>query len=147
MNFEVNLIFLIKPFSTKTYISWERKALSRFFIMFKVFSMKQITQLFVEVESPTLKVDVRTSFLRCPNRKERAVKFAQIISVIKSETPTLPPHLPKSYISHVSSTVQLDSHLLLSLLASFLKVSWQLFWFYYGQLVEAKNWHLLLLFG
>ena len=91
--------------------------------MFKVFSMRQITQFFLEGESLTLKVDVRMSSLRSPNRKERAVKFAQIISIIKSETPTLPPHLPKSYISKVSSTVQLDSHLLLSLLVSFLKIS------------------------
>ena len=67
------------------------------------------------------------SFLRSPKRKERTVKFVQIISIIKSETPTLPPHLPKSYISQVSRTIQLDLHSLLSLLASFPKISWQLF--------------------
>ena len=44
---------------------------------------------------------VRMSFLRSINRKERerAVKFIQIISIIKLETPNLPPDLPKSYIS------------------------------------------------
>ena len=63
------------------------------------------------------------SFLRSPKRKERTVKFVQIISIIKSETPTLPPHLPKSCISQVSRTIQLDLHSLLSLLASFPKIS------------------------
>ena len=63
------------------------------------------------------------SFLRSPKRKERTVKFVQIISIIKSETPTLPLHLPKSYISQVSRTIQLDLHSLLSLLASFPKIS------------------------
>ena len=62
---------------------------------------------------------VRMSFLRSLNRKERerAVKFIQIISIIKLETPNLPPDLPKSYISYVSRTIQLDLHPLMSLLA------------------------------
>ena len=67
------------------------------------------------------------SFLRSPKRKERTVKFVQIISIIKSETPTLPPHLPKSYISQVSRTIQLDLHPLPSLLALFFKIFWQPF--------------------
>ena len=58
MNFEINLIFLIKLFflheqivMTKTQISWERKELLRwnkkqFFIIFKGLFMKQITQFF-----------------------------------------------------------------------------------------------------
>ena len=44
-------------------------------------------------------------------------EFIQIISIIKSETPTLRPHLPKSYVSQVSCTIQLDLHLFPSLLA------------------------------
>ena len=37
-------------------------------------------------------------------------EFIQIISIIKSETPNLPPHLPKSYISQVSCKIQLNLH-------------------------------------
>ena len=74
-------------------------------------------------------------------------EFIRIISIIKSETPTLRPNLPKSYISQVSLTIQLDLHPLPSLLASFLKIFWQPFWVCYGQFVEAKNWRLLFLFG
>ena len=47
-------------------------------------------------------MDVRMSFLCSPRRKERAVKFIPITSIIKLETPNLLPDLPKSYISHVS---------------------------------------------
>ena len=54
-------------------------------------------------------------------------EFIQIISIIKSETPTLPPHLPKSNISQVSHTVQLGLHSLPSLFASFLKIFWHSF--------------------
>ena len=66
MNFEVNLILLIKSFFlhdqnvvTKTKISSERKELLRwnkkaFFIIPKGLSIKQITQIFVEGESSTL---------------------------------------------------------------------------------------------
>ena len=61
-------------------------------------------------------------------------EFIQIISIIKSETPNLPPHLPKSYISQVSCKIQLNLHPLPWLLASFLKSFWQPFWVYYGQL-------------
>ena len=50
-------------------------------------------------------------------------EFVQLIFIIKSETPTLTPHLPNSYINQVSRTIQLDLHPLLSLLASFLKFS------------------------
>ena len=32
------------------------------------------------------------------DREERAVKFVQIVSIITSETPTLPSHLPKLYL-------------------------------------------------
>ena len=58
MNFEVDLIFLVKPFFlhdqkvvTKTKISWERKELLRFK---KHFSIKQKTQFFLEGEILTL---------------------------------------------------------------------------------------------
>ena len=44
-------------------------------------------------------------------------EFIPIISIIKSKTPTLPPHLPKSYICQVSCAIQLDLHPLLSLFA------------------------------
>ena len=54
-------------------------------------------------------------------------EFIQIISLIKSETPTLPPHLPKSYISQVSRTIQFNLHHLPSLITSFLKIFWQPF--------------------
>ena len=67
MNFEVNLIFLVKPFFLhnwkvvrKTGISWERKELLRwnrkhFPLLLKGFqSSKYITQTFLEGESPTL---------------------------------------------------------------------------------------------
>ena len=63
------------------------------------------------------KTDVRMSFLCSPKRKERALKFIQIISIIKSATPNLPPDLPKSYISHVSRKIQLYLLPLPSLLA------------------------------
>ena len=46
MNFEVNLIFLIKPF----FLHGQKSR----FIIFKGLSIKQITQIFVEGESPTL---------------------------------------------------------------------------------------------
>ena len=88
-------------------------------------------------------MNVRLSFLHCPKRKERAIQFAQIISIIKSKTPTLPPHLPKSYINQNSHKIQLDLHPLRSLLALFLKIFWHPFQFYYGQFVEAKNRRLL----
>ena len=67
MNFEVNLVFLIKPFFLhdqnvvkKSSISWERKKLFRrnkkhFFIIFEELSIKQIQQIFLEGGSPTLK--------------------------------------------------------------------------------------------
>ena len=67
MAFEINLIFVIKPFflhdqnvTIKILISWERKELLRsnkkhLFIKFKGLSMKQITQFFSEGEGPTLK--------------------------------------------------------------------------------------------
>ena len=61
-------------------------------------------------------------------------EFIQIISIIKSEIPTLPPHLPKSYINKVSHTIQLDLHPLPSLLALFFEIFWQPFWVCYGQL-------------
>ena len=57
------------------------------------------------------------SFLCSPQRKERAVKFIQISSIIKLEIPKLPPDLPKSYISQVSRTIQLDVQPLVPLLA------------------------------
>ena len=60
------------------------------------------------------------------SKKSRS-EFVQLISIIKSETPSLPPHLPKGYISQVSRTIQLDLHPLLSLLASFLEIFWQPF--------------------
>ena len=41
----------------------------------------------------------RMSFLFSPKRKERAVEFIQITSLIKLETHNLPPDLPKSYVS------------------------------------------------
>ena len=74
MNFEVNLIFLIKPFflhdqkivtknlnilRTKRAFQMKQKA---FFIIFKGFSIKQIKQVFLEGESPTLK---KTCFSNC----------------------------------------------------------------------------------
>ena len=59
------------------------------------------------------------SFLCSPQRKERAVKFIQISSIIKLEIPKLPPDLPKSYISQVSRTIQLDVQPLVPLLALF----------------------------
>ena len=40
-----------------------------------------------------LKVNVGMFFVRSPKRKEIALKFVQIASVIKSETPTLPSFL------------------------------------------------------
>ena len=43
-------------------------------------------------------------------------EFIQIISIIRSETPTLPSHLPRNYVYQVSRTIQLDLHPLLSLL-------------------------------
>ena len=57
------------------------------------------------------------SFLCSPQREERDVKFIQISSIIKLEIPKLPPDLPKSYISQVSRTIQLDVHPLVPLLA------------------------------
>ena len=59
------------------------------------------------------------SFLCSPQRKERAIKFIQISSIIKLEIPKLPPDLPKSYISQVSRTIQLDVQPLVPLLALF----------------------------
>ena len=59
------------------------------------------------------------SFLCSPQRKERAVKFIQISAIIKLEIPKLPPDLPKSYISQVSRTIQLDVQPLVPLLALF----------------------------
>ena len=59
------------------------------------------------------------SFLCSPQRKEIAVKFIQISSIIKLEIPKLPPDLPKSYISQVSRTIQLDVQPLVPLLALF----------------------------
>ena len=66
MNFEINLTFLIKPFflhdqkvmikldylQQKELLRWNKK---HFFIIFKGLSMKQITQIFLEGESPTLR--------------------------------------------------------------------------------------------
>ena len=57
------------------------------------------------------------SFLCSPQREERDVEFIQISSIIKLEIPKLPPDLPKSYISQVSRTIQLDVHPLVPLLA------------------------------
>ena len=45
------------------------------------------------------KMGARMSFLFSPKRKERAVEFIQITSLIKLETHNLPPDLPKSYVS------------------------------------------------
>ena len=55
MNFEINLIILIKQFfqhDKKVMISWEQKQLLKmkqkaFFIIFKELSVKQITQFFL----------------------------------------------------------------------------------------------------
>ena len=67
MNFEINLISLIKPFFqhdqkviTKTLISSEQKKLLRwnkkhYSWFLKDFQIKQITQAFVRGESPALK--------------------------------------------------------------------------------------------
>ena len=44
-------------------------------------------------------------------------EFIQIISIIKSEIPTLRPHLPKSYVSQASCTIQLHLHPFPSLFA------------------------------
>ena len=60
INFEVNLIFLIKPFflhdrkvlRTERPFKMKQKA---FFIIFKGLSIKQITQFFLDGESQTLK--------------------------------------------------------------------------------------------
>ena len=80
-------------------------------------------------------------------------EFVQLIPIIKSETPTLPPHLSNNYISLVSRTIHFNLHPLLSLLASFLKIFWQPFWsimvnsqrlridtcyFYLGKLIHSK---------
>ena len=66
MNFEINLIFLIKPFflheqtvMIKTNISWEWRELliwkkKKIFFIVKELSMKQITQVFLEGEGLTL---------------------------------------------------------------------------------------------
>ena len=65
MNFEINLLFLIKPHflhdqkvKAKIEISWERKMVlgwnKAFFIIFKELWLKQIKQIFLESESPTL---------------------------------------------------------------------------------------------
>ena len=68
INFEFNLIFLIKPFflqgqkvKTKSWISWERIELLRwnkkhFSSFSKGFHLKQIKHFFLEGESPTLKL-------------------------------------------------------------------------------------------
>ena len=64
INFEINLIFLIKPFflcdqkvKIKIWISWERKGLS----------LKKIKQIFLEAESPTWTLSWRRS-LSCRNQ-------------------------------------------------------------------------------
>ena len=54
-------------------------------------------------------------------------EFVELISIIKSEIPTLPPNLPNSYINQVSRTIQINLQPQLSLLASFLKIFWQPF--------------------
>ena len=74
-------------------------------------------------------------------------EFVELISIIKSEIPTLPPNLPNSYINQVSRTTQINLQPLLSLLASFLKIFWHPFWVYYCQFTQVKNSHLLFLFG
>ena len=71
MNFEINLILLIKSFflpdqkvMIKTNILRTKRAFKMkgkaFFIIFKGLSMKQITQFFLEGEGLTLKLKDRT---------------------------------------------------------------------------------------
>ena len=71
-------------------------------------------------------------------------EFVQLVFIIKSETSTLTPHLPNSYINQVSCTIQLDLYPLLSLLASFLKIFWQPFSVSYGQFAQVKNCYFYL---
>ena len=62
MNFEINLIFLIKSFFLhdqkvfiKELLRWNKK---HFFIIFEGLSMKQITQICLEGGSSTLKLNI-----------------------------------------------------------------------------------------
>ena len=71
--------------------------------------MKHTLYLFKENKTNFLIFFKEISFYRS--------QFIQIISIIKSETPTQPPNLPKSYICQVSCTIQLNLHPLPSLLA------------------------------
>ena len=50
MNFEANVIFLIKP----SFLHDRKMVAKTFFIIFRGFSSKQIRQTFLEGESPTL---------------------------------------------------------------------------------------------
>ena len=67
INFEINFIFPIKPFfvcdqnvETKIQRTWERKQFLRrnknYFSSFSKSSLKQIKQIFLEDEGPTLKI-------------------------------------------------------------------------------------------
>ena len=59
------------------------------------------------------------NFLKRTKLTSSCFSIIQIIYIIKSETPTLPPQLPTSYICKVSCTIQLHLHPLPSLLAKF----------------------------
>ena len=59
------------------------------------------------------------NFLKRTKVISSCFSIIQIIYIIKSETPTLPPHLPISYICQISCTIQLHLHHLPSLLAKF----------------------------
>ena len=64
------------------------------------------------------------AFLCNPKRKETAIKFIQIISIIKSETLSLPTDFPKTYLGYIrqiSDTIHVVLHPLPSLLALFLE--------------------------
>ena len=69
MNFEINLIFLIKPFFYMTKKSRQKfkylengksfqDEIKSIFIILKGLSMKQTIEFFLEGESPTLKYDL-----------------------------------------------------------------------------------------
>ena len=99
MNFEVKLIFLIKLFFlhnqnalTKTRISWERENLLRwnkktFSIIFKGLSIKQITQIFLQGKSPSLRSFIWITNVRCERNScvKRAFQIVENVRKIHME--------------------------------------------------------------
>ena len=63
INFEINLSFVIKPFSYMT-----KKVRKKSFIIFKGLSLRLINQTFSEGESPTLKFIKLSNTNSCSNK-------------------------------------------------------------------------------